>query len=295
MNLLKSLFISSFVGWLVFLFVYSLIQIFRGMEPVLSWIGLAITSMAPLGFFVWAFTRKPARTSRHPVGFSALTALGLAITMAMSYRYDQAAGMMHVWAGTTVLGWFTYLRWYSVYTNRDSRKLKTGEQLSQFLLETMSGDIISSASFSGQPHILMFYRGNWCPFCTAQIKELTRSYQQLDELGVKVVLISSQDTSKIEKLANQFNVPFTFLADPGNSAARQLGILQPWGTPFGLQTLGYPADTALPTVIITDKNARILLAHQTDNYRLRPEPELYLQVLQKADSPAQPNSQAPAP
>jgi hypothetical protein len=45
--------------------------------------------------------------------------------------------------------------------------------------------------------------------------------------------------------------------------------------------LGYDSETVLPTVIITDAGGKVLWSHQTDNYRVRPEPSLYLQVLRE--------------
>ena len=41
----------------------------------------------------------------------------------------------------------------------------------------------------------------------------------------------------------------------------------------------FDSDTVLPTVIITDKGGRVLWTHETDNYRIRPEPDVYLAVL----------------
>lgn len=50
---------------------------------------------------------------------------------------------------------------------------------------------------------------------------------------------------------------------------------------MGMQMLGYDSDTVLPTVIITDKDGRIVWTHETDNYRVRPEPDTYLEVLRR--------------
>ena len=72
-----------------------------------------------------------------------------------------------------------------------------------------------------------------------------------------------------------------FFQDKNNSAASELGIIAPSGTPMGLQLLGYSSDTAMPTVIISDTDGEILFVDQTDNYRVRPEPELFLEVLRK--------------
>jgi hypothetical protein len=48
-----------------------------------------------------------------------------------------------------------------------------------------------------------------------------------------------------------------------------------------MQVLGYDSETVLPTVIITAAGGKILWSHQTDNYRVRPEPALYLKVLRE--------------
>ena len=272
MNLLKSVFISAFVTWLAVVSICAMIQLARGIEPLLSWLGLALSAISPLAFFIKAFLSKTPRTPRHPVEYSVLGGLGLAITMVVSYRYGPAAGHVHVWAAITLVLWMVYLRWYSVFRGRDARLLRPGSALPDFRLESPQGHIVSSESFKAKPHLLLFYRGNWCPICTAQIEELATAYRQLEEMGVGVVLISSQSAGKNQALAARFDVPMIFLRDADNSAAKQLGIFHKWGTPMGLQLLGYGSDTVLPTVILTNQDGRIIHIDQTDNYRVRPEP-----------------------
>jgi peroxiredoxin len=85
-------------------------------------------------------------------------------------------------------------------------------------------------------------------------------------------------------LARKFDAPFDFLTDEGNKAARALGIDHPNGLPMGMQVLGYDSETVMPTVIITDKGGRVLWAHETDNYRVRPDPDVYLAVLSRANA-----------
>ena len=271
MNLLKSLYISTFITWLTVVSVYAFIQIIRGTEPLLSWAGLALAAFAPLAFFIKAFLFKSPRTPRHPVEYSSLCGLGLVMTIAISFRYGQAAGAIHVWAGITLLAWLIYLRWYSVFRSRDTRLLKVGSQLPEFSLESLDGTTVSSRDFMTGPHLLLFYRGNWCPFCTAQIEELAASYQRLEKMGLTVVLISPQPIEKNQQMAARFQIPMIFLRDPGGMAAKQLGIMHEWGTPMGLQILGYESDSVLPTLLITDAKGSIIFSDQTDNYRVRPE------------------------
>ena len=282
MNLLKSIFISGFVTWLAVVSVYAIAQLVRGTEPLLSWLGLALAAFSPLVFFIKAFAFKSPRTPRHPIEYSVLSGLGLVVTMAMSFRYGQAAGAIHVWAGITLLAWLVYLRWYSVFRGRDAQALQVGSVLPEFRLESLEGHIVSSESFKAKPHLLVFYRGNWCPFCTAQIEELAAAYKRLEEKGISVILISPQSIKKNQALAARFDVPMVFLCDRHNAAAKQLGILHEWGTPMGMQVLGYESDTVLPTVVLTDKQGQIVFSDQTDNYRVRPEPKVFEAILQKS-------------
>ena len=282
MNLLKSIFISGFVTWLALVSVYAIAQLVRGTEPLLSWLGLALAAFSPLVFFIKAFLFKSPRTPRHPVEYSVLSGLGLVVTMAMSIRYGQAAGAIHVWAGITLLAWLVYLRWYSVFRGRDAQALQVGSVLPEFRLESLEGHIVSSESFKAKSHLLVFYRGNWCPFCTAQVEELAAAYKRLEEKGISVILISPQSIKKNQALAARFDVPMVFLRDRHNAAAKQLGILHEWGTPMGMQVLGYESDTVLPTVVLTDKQGQIVFSDQTDNYRVRPEPKVFEAILQKS-------------
>ncbi len=48
---------------------------------------------------------------------------------------------------------------------------------------------------------------------------------------------------------------------------------------MGLQTLGYNKDTVIPTVIITDKDGKLIYVDLTDNYRVRPEPEIFIKII----------------
>ena len=61
MNLLKSFYISTFVTWLAVMSIFAFIQIARGAEPALSWLGLALSAFAPLTFFIKAFLINAAQ------------------------------------------------------------------------------------------------------------------------------------------------------------------------------------------------------------------------------------------
>lgn len=92
--------------------IYASVQIFRGIEPLLSWIGLELTALSLIPFFV-SYQQDTSRVSRARVlAYTLVSGLGLAICMTISYRYQQVAGITHILAGATFIAWVGFMRLY---------------------------------------------------------------------------------------------------------------------------------------------------------------------------------------
>ncbi len=247
-------------------------------QDYLTWGGVLLVSAPFLGVITWLMVfRNVARTSPR---FPTLIGLATAGALLASWGYVRGGSpLAPLLAIVAWVGFMLYSYWYSSLKRQGNGQLTIGKSLPNFELTDVAGNKVSSSSFNDRPTIWIFYRGNWCPLCMAQIKELVAQYKELQAYGVRIALISPQPHGKTVALAKRFDAPFDFLTDEGNSAARALGIDHPGGLPMGMQVLGYDSDTVLPTVIISDTGGRILWAHETDNYRVRPEPENYLAVL----------------
>lgn len=261
----------------------------------LGWGGVLLVTAPFVLTIGWLMIfRSVARTSAR---FPLLIVVGTAGAVLASWGYARGGSPEAALLGVASwIGLMLYSYWYSSFNRQPSRELRIGNTLPKFNLKNVAGQAVSSSSFDDKPTIWIFYRGNWCPLCMAQIKELVAKYKELESQGVRIALVSPQPLRSTMALARQLGVPFDFLTDEGNRAARTLGIDHPDGLPMGMQLLGYDSDTVLPTVIITDQGGRILWAHETDNYRVRPEPDVYLAVLRDnrvvvtAGSPAQDRS-----
>ena len=99
-------------------------------------------------------------------------------------------------------------------------------------------------------------------------REIAARHGELEERGIRLVLISPQRVARTRKLATETGIPSAFKVDRGNAAARELGIADEVGV--------------MPTVIVTNANGTILYSDETDNYRVRPEPDIYLSILKRA-------------
>ena len=252
-----------------------------GGDDVITWGGVLLVYAPFMLVISWLMLfRSIARTSSR---FPVLIVLGTLGVIAAVWGYVQGGSI--VAPGLAVAGLISFLvydYWYSSFGRGHSDQLTVGQMLPGFELKNTAGEAVSSASLTDKPTIWMFYRGNWCPLCMAQIKEVAAQYQQLEQLGARVALISPQPHKFTVGLAKKFDVAFDFLTDEYNRAAQKLGIASAYGLPMGLQVLGYDSETVLPTVIITATGGRILWADETDNYRVRPEPDLFLAVLRES-------------
>ncbi|WP_422089230.1 peroxiredoxin family protein [Tenacibaculum ovolyticum] len=268
-NIYKSLFISGFPVFSLIIFIKTIINI----DFNINEIGLLISSLTVIVFFSMLFIKPVARTTKNLQFYSTFIVIGFVLNL---FNFEQKSLLIAV---ILTLGWLAYLTWYSSFNFRNTSILDVGKTLPNFTLKNSQEEDISIDNLSGDFNIFIFYRGNWCPLCMAQIQEVVNQYKELEKRNTIMVLISSQPHKFTENLAKKHKVPFHFLVDSDNIVAKQLGILHKNGLPAGFQVFGYDADVILPTVLITDKNNKIIFADLTDNYRVRPEPETFIKVI----------------
>ncbi|MCP4425574.1 MAG: redoxin domain-containing protein [Chloroflexi bacterium] len=258
--------------------IYALIRLFN-QEADLAWAGVAIAGLAVSSYTLSLYRYRTPRTGKQLTGLSVIIAVGVGLSIAGTALGAADGWRAVIYSALMLVLWLLYVSWYSRLDRGQNNLLVVGKTLPSFSLQNSGGRGISSDSFRGQPALFMFYRGNWCPLCMAQIREVADQYRELAARGVQVVLISPQSHGHTRRLAQQFDVPFQFLVDVDNQAARQLRIAHENGIPAGYQVIGYDSETVFPTVIIIDASGKIILVDLTDNYRLRPEPQIFLRAL----------------
>lgn len=281
MNLLRSLFIALLIPALLVSNIILVKTIFDS-GLTLPIIGALMVSLPFLLFFIIAmFFQNMARTSKNLTVNSLFVLLGMALVgfSLTNKNIDQTQLIVAtIIAFSNSFLFLVYIFWYSKLSRETSSELSIGKILPVFQLY-QSEQSIGSTDFLGKPTVIMFYRGNWCPFCVAQIKELVAAYKEAIQSGIQIILVSPQPDKNSESLAKKFDVPFRFLRDKDNQAAKLLGIFHENGLPSGLQALGYDSDTVLPTVIKTDKKGVVNYLSLTDNYRVRPDAKDFLNIV----------------
>jgi peroxiredoxin len=94
--------------------------------------------------------------------------------------------------------------------------------------------------------VIVFYRGDWCPFCRKQLRDLARIKPELEARSVKLVAISVDPVENAAKLRDRLGFPYPLLSDPEHQTIERYGVLEA------------NHEIAVPAVFVVDHDLRIL-------------------------------------
>jgi len=106
----------------------------------------------------------------------------------------------------------------ALYTQVSAQSgLKSGSQAPLFSGKDNLGKTVDLKKLlkSHKAIVLFFYRGQWCPYCNKQIKELQDSLQLLTSKGVYVIGVTPETGENIQKTIGKTNASFSIIQDTG--------------------------------------------------------------------------------
>lgn len=104
--------------------------------------------------------------------------------------------------------------------------LKAGEEAPVFQLKNQQGQLVSSTALLAKgPLVVSFYRGSWCPYCVEEVKVLNAAYDQIQEAGADLVVISPQSLTRTQKQADEIHLKYNMLVDEDNQTGKAFGLV----------------------------------------------------------------------
>ncbi len=171
-------------------------------------------------------------------------------------------------------------------------KVKVGDTLLPFKARTSDGVSFSSNEFAGKRVLLKFFRGGWCPYCSAELKEFDALLPDLTKHGVSVFALSKDTVEEADIQKNRDGLSFTLLSDPKLEVIKQYGVehhkalggVTTSSTLFGLPTAppNSFSSMAIPTSLLIDENGIIRWIDQSEDYRIRASREVVLDAVKSA-------------
>jgi peroxiredoxin len=173
--------------------------------------------------------------------------------------------------------------WYRRDRRPVPHSLRRGHRLPAFEALDEAGDLLKSSELAGTPVVMIFVRGNWCPFCSKQVENLTDYYKKINDLGARLVFVTPKPLETTRRVAEFFQVEFEFWLDESLAATRQLGLLLESGVPSSFEK-EYGRDTMWPTSLVVSADGIIRYVELSKHIVDRPNPKTLLRELEKAIS-----------
>ena len=171
-------------------------------------------------------------------------------------------------------------------------KVKVGDKLLGFSATTSEGSAFNSDSLKGKRTLLKFFRGGWCPYCSAELVLFDSMRPRLEEYNVEILALSKDTPEEAAIHSKRDNLHFPLLSDPKLDVIKQYGVEhhQALGQTTGSFTMfGIPIGTdfsfkamAIPTSLLVDKEGTIRWIDQSEDYRLRASEISVMQAVKEA-------------
>jgi peroxiredoxin len=162
-----------------------------------------------------------------------------------------------------------------------AQPLKVGEHAPDFTARHADGTTYTfKAANLQRPHVLIFYRGGWCPYCNAQLADLRTVEPKLRASGFEVLFLSSDRPELLYTSLKTQHIPYTLVSDPGLQAAQAFHIAfrlddqqyaeeLKWGVDLEKTTGTKDHALPVPSVFIIDISGTIRYVYSNPDFRVR--------------------------
>jgi peroxiredoxin len=90
-----------------------------------------------------------------------------------------------------------------------SSRLKNADLFPDLTIDLVGGGTLAiPRDLEGSYAVVLFYRGSWCPYCSAQLAAFSRARDRLAELGIKIVALSVDDGPTSETFVDKLRLSF---------------------------------------------------------------------------------------
>ena len=232
-------------------------------------------------------------------GFAAKLATGVALSafgVYLGLTGDGTAGLLVYLPAGLGLFFGLFILW--VLTQRKTPlgniKIKVGDNVLPFTARSSDGSPFDSSELSGKRVLLKFYRGGWCPYCSAELSAFNAMVPKFAEYGVSVVALSKDTPSEAALHKTRDGLNFPLLSDPELEVIRSYGVEHHkalgqtkntktviGGVPIGLAPFSFQT-MAIPTTLLIDEAGVIRWVDQSEDYRLRSSTDRVMEAVRVA-------------
>jgi peroxiredoxin len=128
--------------------------------------------------------------------------------------------------------------------------------------------------------VLVFYRGQWCPYCNKELKSLEDSLSSIIAKGATLVAITPEKPENISKTIEKTKAAYPILFDDGLKIMKSYDVAfkvddktiekyKGYGIDFSQANGDNGANLPIPAVYIINKEGKIIYRYFDADYRRR--------------------------
>ena len=159
--------------------------------------------------------------------------------------------------------------------------LKVNDKSPEFSAKDQNGKTISLQNeLKNGKVVLIFYRGQWCPYCNKELKGMQDSLSFITSKGAVVVAVTPELPENISKTIGKTNASYSILSDDGLKIMKAYDVAYAVDPALNEKYKGYAIDLMkanganganlpIPAVYIIDTNGNIIYRYFDVDYRNR--------------------------
>ena len=106
-----------------------------------------------------------------------------------------------------------------------ARAPKVGDRAPDFTLQDQLGrEVALTGELQQGPVVLIFYRGEWCPYCNALLRTYGLRAADFSQRGARLVAVSPQTPDNSLTMAEKHSLEFPVLSDEGGQMIGTYGL-----------------------------------------------------------------------
>ena len=149
-----------------------------------------------------------------------------------------------------------------------------------------------------KPTILIFYRGGWCPYCSAQLGRIKALEPKLLELGYQIIALSPDSPQRLQSAELKSYFKAKIMSDKTFDASEQFGLgyfledklANIYRKKLGVEFVNINGESRValpvPAVYIIDKNGVVQFNYVNPDYKVRLDEELLFEAARVLTAPS---------
>jgi peroxiredoxin len=172
--------------------------------------------------------------------------------------------------------------WVSAEAQVGPQGLKLNSAAPDFIAKDENGAVFHlKSNLTKGPVLLVFYRGQWCPYCNKELKALEDSLTLIVRKGATLVAVTPELQENVSKTIAKTGATYPILHDEGLKIMKSYDVAYEVDSTWTARYLKFGVDVArnngsngnnlpVPAIYIIDRKGIIVYRFFEPDFRIRP-------------------------